>query len=154
MPKNLNFLTGSFQEIKAPSKKKLPEAKVRDEILSYFKKQDAYARQINSGGTMRGGAWHTSGQGVGIADILCWLPFARFIAVEVKAPGKKRTATEMQHKFLRNIISRGMHGCIADSIKDVEVCLGQSREEQLATLDALVAKKRVRDGLEAESLFE
>lgn len=149
----LDLLKGTWVDDKKPKRNKSPEAAVKKSIEDYLRHQNGYVRQINSGGTLRAGKWHTSGQGAGISDLLCWLPFARFIAIEVKAPGKKRTATDEQHKFLSEVISRGFKGCIADSVADVELCLGQTREEQLATLNSLKKTKQSRDPSTLEPLF-
>lgn len=137
----LDLLTGQFKE-EAKKKNKSPEASVKSAIISYLKHQNGYVREINSGGVLSGGKWRTSGQGSGIADILCWLPFTRFIAVEVKAPGKKRTATDEQHKFLREVISRGFIACIADSLDCVKLAMEQTREQRLETLDSFKRKPR------------
>jgi hypothetical protein len=138
----LDLLKGTWVDDKKPTRNKSPEAAVKKSIEAYLKLKGGYVRQINSGGTLRAGKWHSSGQGSGISDLLAWLPNACMIAVEVKAPGKKRTATDEQHKFLREIISRGFNGCIADSVACVEACLAQTREQQLETLNNLKPVKR------------
>ena len=152
MSRVLDLLTGTWKE-DAPKKKRSPEAEVGRQVDAYLERIGGYVRQINSGGTLRNGKWTTSGQGSGISDRLCWLPFGRMIAVELKAPGKKKTASESQIRFLEQLISRGFHACIADSVECVKICLGQTKEEQLATLTALKPVKRVVDPSTLDPLF-
>lgn len=151
--RRLDLLQGRFVDEVNPEKNKSPEANVKKSIEVYLKRIGGYVRQINSGGTIRNGKWTTGGQGSGISDLLCWLPFGRFIAVEVKAPGKKRTGSDEQHKFLTEVISRGMIGCIADDVADVKLALGQTREELLITLNSIKPVKRVRDPATLDPLF-
>ncbi len=152
MSRHLNLLTGQWNESKS-TKSKNPEAIVKRQIEDYLRKIGGYVRTINSGGVIRNNKWNTSSQGSGIPDLLCWLPFGIFLACEVKAVCKERTGTDQQHKFLQEIISRGMKGCIASSVDHVKLCLGQTREEQLATLAALKPVKRARDPSTLEPLF-
>lgn len=149
----MNLLKGTWEDEVKPTRKQSPEAGVKRQVEDYLRRLGGYVRQINSGGVLRDGKWRNSGQGSGISDLLCWLPFGRFIAVEVKAPGKKRDGSPEQHKFLEETISRGFYGCIADSAQDVKTCLSQNREEQLATLAALKPVKRERDPSTLDPLF-
>ena len=142
MGKRLDYLTGKFIEDKPPVKRKRPEASVGNDVDKFLRGLGGYVRQINSGGTLRNGRWTTGGQGAGISDRICWLPSGRCIAIELKAPGKKRTASDLQHEFLKNLISRGHVGCIADSIECVKLALSQSQSELLTTLENLKPKSR------------
>lgn len=153
MSKTLNLLQGTWKEDPPKKKNKSPEAAIRDQIEKYLRYQNGYVRQINSGGVLRGGKWTTGGQGSGISDLLCWLPFGRFIAIEVKAPGKKRTRSPEQHKFLEETISRGFYGCLADCLEDVKLCLAQDRDAQLKTLNSFTPVKRERDPATLDPLF-
>lgn len=129
----MNFLTGKMQNKKP--KNKSPEAGVGRAIDSYMSTLGAYGRTIKSEGNKHSGKWRPSTQGTGISDRLYWLPNANFIAVELKAPGKKKTTTEAQYSFLKALIVRGHRGCVADCVKDVQVALKQSTQELLDTLE-------------------
>lgn len=152
MSRNLDLLTGTWRETKT-QRNRAPEAAVKKAAETYLRGIGGYVRTINSGGTMRGGRWTSSGQGSGISDLLCWLPFGIFLAVELKAPGKKRTATDEQFKFLEETISRGFKGCIADSVDCIKLALGQNREELLTTLHSFKPQKRVRNPSKLDPLF-
>lgn len=140
MAERLCFLTGKI--IKDKKKKKSPEAAVGRAIDDFLRLKGAYLRRVNSSGTMRGGKWTTSQQGAGISDRIGIMPDSRFIAVELKSPGKRRTVTEPQLAFLMNIAKRGGIACVADSISCVEKALTASKEEMLATLQDLVKKHK------------
>jgi hypothetical protein len=148
----LNLLTGKWEEDKP--KRKRPEASVGHAVDAYLRKLHGYVRTINSGGTMRNGKWTTSQQGAGIPDRLCWLPGGKFIAIELKAPGKKRTVSDAQYLFLRNIIYLGHKGCVADCVEDVARALSMSQMELLQALEALRPKKESPDPASLRPLFE
>jgi hypothetical protein len=135
MSRHLDLLTGKYVE--TSPKKRAPEQAVGTAVDAFLHALGGYVRQINSAGTMRNGKWTRSGQGAGISDRLCWLPSGKFIAVELKAPGKKRTVSDAQYAFLHGIISRGHVGCVADSIEDVKRALSQTQFELSETLEKL-----------------
>jgi len=143
MAERYDFLLGKV--IKDTSKKragKLPEAKVGEAVKAYLRTKGAYCRTIKSDGVkMKGGGWRASNQGRGISDLLAWMPNGVMLAVELKAEGKKKTATVEQLDFLENLVNRGHRGCVADCVKDVELALSSTREEMLARIDALKPKK-------------
>lgn len=148
-----DLLLGKMVEDTPKKRKgKLPEAQVGDEVDAYLCSIGAYVRTINSSGRkLPNGKWIPSKQGRGISDRLAWLPGGKFLAVELKASGKKNTATEEQLRFLRKIIELGHYGCVAESSKDVRLCLSQTKEEMLAALDNLSARTQ---SLPLEPLFD
>lgn len=156
MTKRLDLLRGQWVEDKAAKKNKSPEAKVGAEVDKFLEGIGCYIRTIKSDGTkdknIRGG-WRKSAQGSGISDRIGIMRFGRFIAVELKAPGKKRTTTESQYRFLKNIIHRGGVGCVADCVEDVKRAISQSKEEMMATLFSYKPKERVRSVEDLEPLF-
>lgn len=133
--RRLDLLTGKYIE-DAP-KKKSPEASVGRAVDAYLHTLGGYVRSINSGGVKTADGWRRSGQGSGISDRLCWLPNGKFIAVELKAPGKKRTVSEAQFNFLMRMVSLDHIGCVADSVDCVKLALTQSKEERIETLKKL-----------------
>jgi hypothetical protein len=58
----------------------------------------------------------------GVADILACSPKGRFVAVECKAPGKKKNLSLTQQSFLDNIRDAGGIAIVAESIDDL-LCL-------------------------------
>lgn len=132
MGKRLDLLTGKYIEDK-PSKKS-PEASVGRLVDAFLQSLGGYVRSINSGGVKTDSGWRRSGQGSGISDRLCWLPNGKFIAVELKAPGKKRTLSEAQFNFLMKVINLDHVGCVADSVDCVKLALTQSKQERIETL--------------------
>lgn len=56
----------------------------------------------------------------GVSDILGTLPDGRFLAIEVKAPGKKYTLTMHQESFLKQVVKNNGVGFVADSLEDVQ----------------------------------
>ena len=54
----------------------------------------------------------------GIPDIVCCLPNGRFLAVEVKAPGKRFNMTDQQIHVLNSIVE---HGGIAVCVDDASM---------------------------------
>lgn len=147
MAEKLNLLTGIWQK-ETKKKNKSPEAQVGKEVDAYLKSIGAYVRTINSGGIQRNGRWTTSGQGSGISDRVGILRGGRFIAVELKATGKKKTVTDEQADFLREVINRGGVGCVADSVEDVKKALTQNEQELLELLKVLTTKKVSPQSLE------
>jgi len=155
MSGHLDFLTGKW--IEKPERKrtkKLPEAQVGDAVDAYLCSVGAYVRAIKSDGRkLPNGKWIPSKQGRGISDRLVWLPEGVFLAVELKAQGKKRDATVEQLDFLRRIIKLGHRGCVADSVECVKLALAQTKSEMLGDLDKLIKKEYSQTNLSLEPLF-
>ena len=116
---------GKYIEDKPKRKsKRLPEAKVGDAVDKFMREYGAYMRTIKSDGRkLPNGKWIPSRQGRGISDRIGVLPGGRFIAIELKAPGKKNTATEEQINFLEKVIHTGGCGVVADSVDCVQKAL-------------------------------
>lgn len=67
------------------------------------------------------GRWISSGLCVGSSDLIGWAKVGKtavFLAVEVKAPGKK--PTDDQLNFLRMVDFHGGIGIVADSVESLE----------------------------------
>lgn len=127
-----DFLQGKF--IEETKKRKSPEAAVGRAIDKYLASIGVYVRTIKSDGTKTKEGWRKSTQGRGISDRIGILPTGKFLAVELKAPGKKSTLTEDQYRFLYAVASRRGTACVADCVEDVKLCLEQSQEDMLSTL--------------------
>jgi len=57
------------------------------------------------------------GLGVGSSDLIGWTPDARFLAVEVKLPGRK--PTREQARFIEAVRQAGGRAGVAYSVEDV-----------------------------------
>ena len=135
-----NYLLGKYMP-DAPKRKnkKLPEAQICEQIDTYLKSIGAYMRTIKSDGRkLPNGRWIPSSQGKGISDRIGLVNGGRFLAVEVKAKGKRSTATSEQLEFLTKIIDLGGCGVVADSVECVKKALAMSKQE---LLDYLPTKK-------------
>ena len=159
MANTIDLLLGVWREDPSKKRNKSPEATVGKQVDSFFESIGAYVRTIKSDGTMdkkiRGGkgGWRKSAQGSGISDRVGILRFGRFVAVELKAPGKKKSLTLSQFRYLQKIIDRNGVGCVADSVADVKLALKQSKAEMMTTLMQWEPKEKVRDASSLEPLF-
>ena len=129
----LNLLTGKWAEDKP--KRKSPEAAVGRAVDDFLRIKGAYIRTIKSDGTKTRDGWRRSAQGAGISDRIGILPGGRFVAVELKAPGRKSTLSQPQYTFLSEILVRGGLACVADSVNCVALAFSQSSEDMRVTLD-------------------
>jgi hypothetical protein len=56
----------------------------------------------------------------GVADIIGLTKFGKFVAIEVKATGKKNNQSEAQKEFEKNIKEFGGYYFLVDSVEDLE----------------------------------
>lgn len=130
MARRLDLLKGVWVEDQPKKKRDNPEGKVKDAIQDWLRLRGCYTRTIKSDGQkLPGGKWIPSKQGRGISDLIGITPEGRFLAIEVKAPGKEKTATLEQLDFISNIIERGGVGVVASSIAQVEWALSATQEQ-------------------------
>ena len=59
----------------------------------------------------------------GTPDLLCCSPNGRFVAIEVKAPGKLSTVSKLQHYQINRINETGGLAFAADSLEKVKEVL-------------------------------
>lgn len=59
----------------------------------------------------------------GVSDLIACSPRGKFIAIEVKAPGKLGTVSKLQEHFLEAVRVRGGSAILADSVEIVEKAL-------------------------------
>lgn len=89
----------------------LKEADITRQIRDFLKMQNIWHWKH----------WSGMGSAPGVSDILgCYQ--GRFMAIEVKRPGRK--ATDAQRRFIDNVNDAGGIGFVADSIEDVVEGLG------------------------------
>lgn len=120
MARTLNLLKGVWEDVPEKKKRNNTEERVKDDIKAWLESQGCYMRVIKSDGRkLPNGKWIPSKQGRGISDLIGVTPQGRFIAVEVKAPGKEKTATPEQLDFLEQVRSRGGFALVASSVEQV-----------------------------------
>ena len=95
------------------------ESKVQKDIIDYLESKGCYVVKI------------TRANRAGTPDLLVSVPHPRatndgwfpsiFVAIEVKAVGKKHTLTPLQAHHLKLIKSTGGYAFVADSVLDVEL---------------------------------
>lgn len=61
----------------------------------------------------------------GTSDILMCDTSGRFLAIEVKAPGKKKTLSEAQEQYLHEVIMRHGFGVCVDNVKELDEVYAQ-----------------------------
>lgn len=112
----------AYEKEKRKAKNKKPEAKFQSEILRYFREEGFFMERYES-------AWSKSrysssdhyvpsGCKKGTPDTLGCDKHGNFIAVELKAPGKRSASTlrEDQRAFLMKVIRHNGFGAVVDSI--------------------------------------
>lgn len=108
---NLEWVTNSENAIhyqKELKPKKCAEKIIEDKIKDYlFKKGYLYFK-------VHGSKFMTPG----ISDIIACI-CGRFVAIEVKAPGLKKTESEQQKIFGSNVLKSNGHYCLVDSLEEV-----------------------------------
>ena len=99
------------------------ESEISRTIRDYLELHGCLMVRVNSGAIMLGDPDTGKkrmyrGAEKGTSDLLGCLPGGKFLAVEVKRPGKK--PTDAQREFLGRVIDAGGIGIVATSIEDVE----------------------------------
>ena len=89
---------------------KTPEKIVKDKVVAWLKSHNIpYWYVIPS----------HFGNSTGMADLCCILPSGKWLAIEVKAAGKKSTLTAHQRKFLDTITDNNGHAFVVDRQEDL-----------------------------------
>jgi hypothetical protein len=95
-----------------------PESRLVDKIIHHLrKKPKSYWVKLH------GGLFQT----VGLPDIVgCYK--GRFVAIEVKLPGKEHTLTERQKLILQRLAKAGARAGMATNLKEaISICRGITR---------------------------
>jgi len=95
------------------------EKDIQKSILDYLRlKKCLVFKHHSTGFTMKDGEARAFRYGMkGVSDIIGCLPSGRFLAIEVKRPGKKPSPD--QDEFLKQVVMHGGLGFVATSIDDV-----------------------------------
>jgi hypothetical protein len=112
------------------------EKDIQKRILEKLARRGVFAWRNNSGmmfGKHKGKKWAVKMGAAGSADIIGILPSGRFLAIEVKQPGKK--PSEIQEKFLSRIRNNGGLAFVATSTEDIDIHLEREEEEPIITVE-------------------
>lgn len=109
------------QKSQARKHNSAPEKEVQKQIHAWLLQQNFFAFRVEAKAVFSQAAGrYLQGQTVtGCADELAVCPNGRFVAVEVKAPGKRSTLRPDQRTFLLNVIARNGFACVSDSVSHV-----------------------------------
>lgn len=117
-----NEKTFAFMKKKGPTKgkksNKKPEGDFQTALTKYLKLKGFKVTSVEAKGIyIPSIKRHVSSKTKkGTSDILACCPDGRYVAIECKAPGKLRTASEDQIDYLVDIIKRNGFGMVCDSI--------------------------------------
>jgi hypothetical protein len=108
-------------------KNKTPEKDLRQLVMKHLKQQGVLVLYVESQAVFsESAARYLHGQvSVGTSDLIGCLPSGRFLAIELKAPGRIRTLKPHQREFLVKVIQMGGIGLVADKIDLIDWILDQ-----------------------------
>lgn len=87
-----------------------PESKVKRKIKHFLDQQGVYHF------SPIGGPYSTKG----VPDIICCVQ-GKFLAIEVKAPGREHVVTTLQRYNIHQITKAGGHAIVASNVETVQV---------------------------------
>ena len=107
---------------KFKKKNKSPERLVQDAIIKHLKNLGFFVFEIESKAIKtpkKGGGFffRSAGAKKGTPDILGVSPSGQFVAIEVKAKGKRSTLRDEQRVFLNRVIDNNGFAMVCDSIE-------------------------------------
>jgi len=99
-------------------KRKKPEKKIQDQIEQYARLKGLVVFTVDSKGVFVPGAkrFVASKTTKGVSDLIMCNNWGQFIAVEVKAKGRRSTVKPEQFDFLESIIERDGIAIVSDSL--------------------------------------
>lgn len=106
-----------------------PEGEVLKAVLDALKLRGVYAWRNNSGALFNPAGRPVRFGKVGSADVFGLLFNGRFLAIEVKAPGREGTLTEAQWEFLCQVKARGGVAMVASDVADVWKMLDELQDD-------------------------
>ena len=99
------------------------EVDVQRKCLDWLKERGIFHWRQNQAAVPRPGGYRRFNGLLGVSDILGVLPNGRFLAIEVKQPGKKPTVE--QEAFLKRVNDLGGVGICVHSLYELKALLGQ-----------------------------
>lgn len=122
-----------------------PEKAVEKEVLLHLRNKGWFVDVVESKAVFSSAAGRfLRGQAkVGFVDVVGCTHAGQFVAVELKAPGRRASLRIQQREYLLNVISRGGFACVADSVTFLEnVYQTYLKSPRPETLIDLLPKKR------------
>lgn len=103
------------------------ETLVQKEILKFLKDKGIFCWRVNNTGIpdpmVKGGWRKPTGYSMpGMSDII-GVYKGKFLAIEVKAPGRKKNVSENQKAFLEKVFNEGGFALVAESVEEVKIAL-------------------------------
>jgi Holliday junction resolvase len=96
------------------------ESAVQKQILDFLTSKGFMVVKFNNGGhKVRGGYISARKQDIGMPDIIGMTPDGRFVAIEVKAPGKIKSTSDAQKRVLERVAASGGVSMVVDSLGQV-----------------------------------
>lgn len=83
------------------------------------------------------GMQKNTGIQTGTPDLLGYDQDGRFIAIELKAPGKRNSTTLDQYLFLVRAIESGCFACVCDDVQELEIMYHQFKLRRINLLEML-----------------
>ena len=117
-----NYLERQAPKTSAPRKNKRPEKEVEKQVLEWCRKQDFHIAVVESKAVYSASAGRfLQGQAPsGFPDLVGLTLAGIFVAIELKAPGRRSTLRPAQREFLTQVISRNGFGIVTDSVEFLE----------------------------------
>jgi len=100
------------------------ETKVQKEILKFLQDNEIFAWRVNNMGVpdphCKGGWRKQTGYNMpGMSDII-GIYRGKFLAIEVKAPGRKKNVSDNQVNFIERVLKEDGVAFVAESVEDVK----------------------------------
>lgn len=101
---------------------KKPEKEVERQVRQWLSSQNIFAFVVESKAVFSKSAGrYLYGQcDAGFPDIVCVDPQGLFLAIELKAPGRRSSLRPSQRLFLNRVISNNGFACVVDSVSRIE----------------------------------
>lgn len=95
-----------------------PEKEVEKQVMSWCRDHNIFANVVESKAVYSAAAGrYLSGQAsAGFPDIVAINNLGRFLAIELKSPGRRSTIRPNQYDFLIQVISLNGFACVTDSV--------------------------------------
>lgn len=106
----------AVKENKPKRKNNKPEEDVKSDHVRWYKDNGFFVNVYESKAKNIRGRWQSSGLDYGTPDMLGVCNNGYFHSVELKAPGRRSTVRENQHKFLTKAINCGGFAIVSDSL--------------------------------------
>lgn len=107
---------------------KRPEKALEKSIVAFLEVHRWVVTPLNAGKMFKG-KYKVELAPTGTSDLICCSPTGRYVAIEVKAPGKLSGATDAQKAFLFRVNENHGLGMVVDSMGPIEALVLRFRQE-------------------------